>query len=103
MLIPIVHILIDEDSNARTINRRVKVKMIAQKYLLGGETIPVIADHYGIELADVHAALAYYYDNRAAMDAEIARDEALIQQVGVSNAELKSKIRQRMVPQDGSQ
>ena len=100
MIAPVIHILIDEEGIARTINRHVKVKMIVQKHLTGGETLPVIADHYGIDLADVHAALAYYYDNQTVMDAEIARDEALIQQVGVSGADLKAKIRQRITPQD---
>ncbi|MCK6581390.1 MAG: DUF433 domain-containing protein [Anaerolineae bacterium] len=99
MIAPVIHILIDEEGIARTINRRVKVKMIVQKHLTGGETPPAIADHYGIDLADVHGALAYYYDNKAALDAEIARDEALIQQVGVSGADLKAKIRQRMTSQ----
>jgi uncharacterized protein (DUF433 family) len=98
MIAPVVHILIDEEGVARTIQRRVKVKMIAQKHLIGGKSLTAIADHYGIDLADVHAALAYYYDNQAAMDAEIARDERLVQEVGVSGAELNAKIRQRMTP-----
>jgi len=60
MLTPVVHILIDEDGSARTINGRVKVKMIVQKHLLGGESVQAIADHYDIDLANVYAALAYY-------------------------------------------
>ncbi len=96
ILTPVVHILIDEDGSARTINGRVKVKMIVQKHLLGGESVQAIAAHYEIDLANVYAALAYYYDNKAEIDAEISRDEALIQQVGVSGADLKAKIRQRM-------
>jgi hypothetical protein len=56
MLTPVVHILIDENGVARTINRRVKVKMIVQKHLLGGEPLLAIAEHYGIDLADVHAS-----------------------------------------------
>lgn len=102
MLTPVVHILIDEDGSARTINRRVKVKMIVQKHLRGGDSVQAIADHYGIDLADVHAALAYYYDNKAALDAEIARDETLLQHVGVSGEDLKAKIRQRMTRHDDS-
>ncbi len=101
MVTPVIHIVIDQEGNACTINRRVKVKMIVQKHLLGGESLPAIAEHYGIDLADVHAAMAYYYDNKANMDAEFARDEALIQQVGVSSADLKAKIRQRIASQDG--
>jgi uncharacterized protein (DUF433 family) len=43
----------------------VKVSMIAQRHLKAGETVEAIAAQYGITLADVYAALAYYYDNRA--------------------------------------
>lgn len=99
MIAPVIHILIDDEGIARTINRRVKVKMIVQKLLVGGETPPAIADHYGIDLADVHAALVYYYDNQAAMDAEFARGESLIQQVGVAGAKLAAQIQQRMSSQ----
>ena len=93
---PVTHILIDESGTPRTINRRVKVKMIIQKHLAGGEGFQDIAAHYGIDLADVHAAMAYYYDNKAAMDADFVRAEALVKEVGVSEAELKEKILHRM-------
>lgn len=92
---PVVHILIDEYQVPRTINQRVKVKMIIQKHLAGGEPVQAIAEHYGIELADVHAALTYYYDNQAQMDAEFEREEALLQEVGVSGAALRESIQRR--------
>jgi uncharacterized protein (DUF433 family) len=93
---PVLHILIDAEGIPRTINRRVKVKMIVQKHLFAGEPLWDIANHYGIELSDVHAALAYYYDNREQMDADFERSEALLKEVGVSGEELKAKIQQRM-------
>ena len=95
MVAPVIHILVDETGLACTINRRVKVKMIVQRHLVAGETLPTLAEHYGIDLADVHAALAYYYDNQAAIDAELARDEALLHEVGVSGEELKASIQGR--------
>ncbi|MFN8527843.1 MAG: DUF433 domain-containing protein [Anaerolineae bacterium] len=100
---PIIHILIDEDGIARTINRRVKVKMIAQKHLMGGEPLTVVAKQYGIELADVYAALAYYYDNQAELDAEFTRDEANVKAVGVSGADLKARIVHRMTGDEPQQ
>jgi|GEM_PF-2274742 len=93
---PILHIQIDENGTPRTINRRVKVKMIVQKHVDGGLSIPDIAEHYGIDLSDVYAALAYYHDNKARMDAERAETEALLHDVGISHEDLKAKILQRM-------
>jgi uncharacterized protein (DUF433 family) len=35
----------------------------------------IVYQYPGITLADVHAALAYYHDNRAEIEAEFRRDE----------------------------
>jgi uncharacterized protein (DUF433 family) len=80
----------------RTINRRVKVHMIAQKYGIGQQSPADIAEHYGITLADVHAALAYYYSNRAYFDERERAVEPIIEQARAYTAELKAKIQQRM-------
>ncbi len=37
-----------------------------------------IATEYGLSLADVYAALAYYYDHRAEIDRAIREDDAFI-------------------------
>ena len=96
MMTPVVHILIDENGTPRTVNQRVKVAMIVQKHLIGDASVDGIAAHYGIDLADVHAALAYYYDNKSAMDIDFARAEADVKRVGISGAELRSKVEQRL-------
>jgi uncharacterized protein (DUF433 family) len=93
---PHLHILIDDDGIPRTIHRRVKVKMIVQRHIFANEPLTSIAEHYGLDMADVHAAMAYYYDNKEAMDADFERMEALTKQFGVSGAELEAKIRQRL-------
>ncbi len=93
---PIVHIQLDKYGIPRMINKRVKVKMIVQRHLFAGESLTDICDHYGIELADAHAALAYYYDNQAEMDADFAEAEVLIREVGISSPELRAKIEQRL-------
>ena len=99
MDIPILHIRIDDDGIPRTINGFVKVSMIVQKHIFADETLPDIADHYRISLSDVHAALAYYYDNRNEMDAAFERNATLLKEVGVSGADLKAKILKRMQQQ----
>lgn len=37
-----------------------------------GKSVDEIASEYGLTLADVHAALAYYFDHRAELDKELA-------------------------------
>jgi uncharacterized protein (DUF433 family) len=44
--------------------------MIARKHLDEGISVSDITEHYGIELSDVYASTAYYYDIKAVMDAE---------------------------------
>jgi uncharacterized protein (DUF433 family) len=41
-----------------------------------GMTPQGIADDYGLSLAEVHAALAYYYDHRDELDRQAAEDDA---------------------------
>jgi uncharacterized protein (DUF433 family) len=96
MEIPALHIQLDEDGTPRTINGRVKVNMIAQKHLATGESVEAIADHYGITLADVHAALAYYYDNRASFEQHERELKPFVDDAQKYSDELKAKIQQRL-------
>lgn len=95
MQAPVLHILIDEDGIPRTVNGRVKVHMIAQKHLIAGERVEKIADHYGISLADVYGALAYYYDNRAYFEQRERELQPLIDEAKRYSADLKSRILRR--------
>lgn len=89
------HILV-EDGVARTKNRRVKVKMIASKYVDGDLTPQEIADQYGITLADVYAALTYYYDYKEVFDAAEKSLQPLIEQAKEESAARLAKMRARM-------
>lgn len=93
---PVLHIMIDDDGIPRTINRRVKVKMIAQKYIWGKESVEDIAEHYGITLADVYAALSYYHDNQEYYEQQERELQPLIEEGKRYSAELKAKILKRM-------
>jgi uncharacterized protein (DUF433 family) len=54
----------------------VSIRRIAGWYKMG-MTPEEIADQYGhLNLAQVHAALAYYHANRDRMEAELAEEEA---------------------------
>jgi uncharacterized protein (DUF433 family) len=46
-----------------------KAEMVARMYVDGDYSIEAVMEHYGLTAAEVHAAIAYYYDNREALDA----------------------------------
>ena len=55
---------------------RVKVQHVALWHERQGKSADeIVAEHPGLTLADVHAALAYYYDNRQQIDADIREDD----------------------------
>lgn len=60
---------------------RIRVMDIVVMYERWGFSPDQIADQYlGITLADVHAALAYYFDHPAEIAAEFAREAAIAEQ-----------------------
>jgi len=70
------HIYIDEHGYARLIGRRVKVYQIAMDKLIRGWNADEIQSNYPhLTLAEIHAALAHYYDHQQEMDALIAQVE----------------------------
>jgi len=93
---PIQHIEVDEDGIPRTVNRHVKVSMIAQKYEVAGESVETIVDQYGIRPADVYAALAYFYDNREWFAEREALLSPLAQAARHYSEDLKARIESRL-------
>ena len=73
---PIQHREIDENGVARIAGTRTKVIQIAMdKRFYGWGPEQMQAEHPHLTLADVHAALAFYYDHQAQLDAEIEQDQ----------------------------
>ena len=63
----------------------VSVRRIAVSYRMG-LTAEEIADQYEhLSLAQVYAALAYYHANRQAIEADLAREEVLYDQLAAQN------------------
>jgi uncharacterized protein (DUF433 family) len=60
----------------RIAGHRVTVQNVAIWHDRLGRSADEIAAEHDLTLADVHAALAYYFDHRAEMDQAIAADEA---------------------------
>jgi uncharacterized protein (DUF433 family) len=54
--------------------RRITVQQIAIWHERLGKSADEIAAEYDVTLADVHAALAYYFDHREEIDARMAED-----------------------------
>ena len=58
---------------------RIRVQDIVIRTELGDSADDITHAYPGITLADVHAALAYYYDNRESIDKQIRESDELIE------------------------
>lgn len=75
--------------------RNIKAKMVARLYIWEQTPIETIVQQYDITPAEVHAAIAYYYDNQAILDAEYEQNLAKIKSIGTSLEDFKAKIDSR--------
>jgi uncharacterized protein (DUF433 family) len=62
----------------RIAGRRITVQNIAVWHERLGRSPDDIANEYGLSLADVHAALAYYFDHREEIDNAITEDDTFV-------------------------
>ncbi|MDX1545702.1 MAG: DUF433 domain-containing protein [Rhodothermales bacterium] len=60
----------------RIAGRRITVQNVVIWHERLGKSADDIATEHGLSLADVHAALAFYFDHREAIDAQIREDDA---------------------------
>lgn len=75
----------------RIAGHRITVANIAVWHERMGRSVDEICSEYGLSLADVYAALAYYFDHREQIDESIASDEAFIEEMRSKSV---SKIRE---------
>ena len=73
--------------------RRIPVQSVAIWHERLGKSADEIAAEYDLTLADVYAALAYYFDHREEIDRRIAEDKALVEAV---RAQTPSKRSQKL-------
>lgn len=83
------------DGEAYLSGRNIKVRMVARMHLWENSSIEDVMEHYNLEPAEVYAALAFYHDNREALDAEYEASMELLKQVGTSTDEFRAKIEAR--------
>jgi uncharacterized protein (DUF433 family) len=77
----------------RIAGRRITVQGVVVWHERMGLSADEIATEYDLSLADVYAALAYYFDHRAETDRAIADDEAFAQAL---RRDSQSKVIQRL-------
>lgn len=81
---PIVHVelrLGPRGRRAFNAGHRVRVQDVVLWNEEGLSPAEVVARVPTISLADVHAALAYYYDHREEIDRQIAEDDAWVEEL----------------------
>jgi uncharacterized protein (DUF433 family) len=86
----------------RVAGHRITVQNIVLCHERGGLSPDEIASKYpGVTLADIHAALAYYYDHRTEIDARIESDRQFAEQLRAqSSSLLQQKLAQRNAQDD---
>jgi uncharacterized protein (DUF433 family) len=80
--VSVEHIEIDERGNAKLAGHRIKVKHLVGLMQAHGYTAEQVKSeaYPHLSLAQIHAALAYYYDHQAEIDRRIAEDDAFVEQ-----------------------
>jgi uncharacterized protein (DUF433 family) len=78
----------------RIIGRRITVADVAMWYLRQSRSVDEIVNDFGLTHAQVHAALAYYYDHRTEIDAQEAEELAQADQLW---SQYPSKLRTKVV------
>ena len=81
-LVAIRHIFIDAHGIACIANTTTKViEVVLDQVSFGLSAGQIHAEHPHLSLAQVHAALSYYYDHKSELDDEIARRQQAAEQL----------------------
>jgi uncharacterized protein (DUF433 family) len=93
---PTAHIFLDEQGRAWIDDSNIKVIEVALDMIGYGWTAEQIYEGHDkyLSLAQIHAALSYYYDHKAEFDAEIQRQEQ--EYLKLREQSLDSPIRQKL-------
>jgi uncharacterized protein (DUF433 family) len=83
---------------ARIAGRRISVQDIAIWHDRLGKTVDEICADYDLSLAEVHAALAYYYDHRDDIDRHITETDAFVKALRASSPSI---LAQRLAERRG--
>lgn len=91
------HITIDENGVARIEGTRMKVLHIAEELMLSGASPAQMLEHWPhLTLSQIHAALAYYYDHKLDMDAQIERERKEFERLRAAQEQDDSPISRKL-------
>ena len=80
---------------------RIKVQHVVVWHERMGKTADeIVSEHPGLTLADVHAALAYYWDHREQIDSDIREGREFADKLRNGAPSVFNKVRQRNAPND---
>lgn len=88
-MVPVsAHIEVDPQGVAWLTDTNVKVvEVVLDKLAYGWSPEEIHFQHPGLSLAQIHAALSYYYENQAQMDAEIDRQRREVERLAAAQRE----------------
>jgi uncharacterized protein (DUF433 family) len=89
------HIIMREGQARIEGKEHLKAEMVARMYVDGHATIEAVMEHYGLTAAEVHAAIAYYYDNRETLDTAYEQTLTEIHENAMTLEKLKMRIETR--------
>lgn len=82
---------------ARIAGRRITVQNIAIWHERLGLSVDEISAEHELSIAEIYAALAYYFDHYQEIDAEIEAGDAFVEQLREANSSpLQRKLRSRL-------
>lgn len=86
-----------KDGTARVVGKEhLKAEVVARMHTGGNASIEEVMEHYDLTRAQVHAVLAYYYENQVKLD--VAYEETWNDPRLIKSADLCEKIRNRKNP-----
>jgi len=98
--VPIQHIKI-ENGKAVLTGTHLKAAIVAAMVVKAGATVDETMAHYALTRAQVHSALAYYYDHQAAIEGAFEEAEAYVRRTGIAAEQHLEELRRRQTdPKD---
>lgn len=99
-VISVEHIALRENGTPYIVGKGVKVAYIANLFTRYNWSIETIATEHDLSVADVHAALAYYYDHKDELDSAINAGNDIAKQNGISIDDLRHRVRNQKPSKD---
>jgi uncharacterized protein (DUF433 family) len=86
----------DNPLDATIVGRKTKVYLVAEFYLGSDYDMDATMAQFDLDRAQVHAIMAFYYGNEAAIQSAIETAEAETQAITVNATDVLAELRQRL-------